>query len=216
MTPSVRKLTLTRPHYLFGRLDNCSFIALAWGLWYRRPLNKIILRGENNHFFEVTGCTNLKNSILDIMKTNIIFSIVFLGGILLAAQELLAQPSSKTEQRLIHINGQGEVLDDRGTKLGYISKEDVVFNAQGQKLGFIKGGEVFDANSKSLGKAKKDGRYYNNDGVFILNTKGIDDTCEILDPEGHKKGTVHKNYKLHACATHCFFLEQEMKKEEDK
>ena len=151
------------------------------------------------------------------MKKNIIFSIIFLGGILLAAQVLVAQPASdKTAQRLLHINGKGEVSDDRGTKLGYISKEDIVFNNQGQKLGFIKNGKVYDAEGNSLGKAKKDGRYYNNDGVFILNTKGIDDTCEILDPEGHKKGTVHKNYKLHACATHCFFLEQEMKKEEDK
>ncbi|WP_286748040.1 5-fold beta-flower protein [Roseivirga sp. UBA1976] len=150
------------------------------------------------------------------MKKNIIFSIIFLGGILLAAQGLLAQPSSKTEQRLIHINGKGEVSDDRGTKLGYISKEDIVFNNQGQKLGFIKNGKVYDAEGNSLGKAKKDGRYYNNDGVFILSTKTMGDKCEILDLEGHKKGTVHKNYKLQACAAHCFFLEQEMKKEEDK
>ena len=150
------------------------------------------------------------------MKKNIIFSIVFLGGILLAAQGLFAQSISKMEQRLIHINGLGEVLDDRGTKLGYISKEDLVFNNQGKKLGFIKNGKVYDADGNSLGKAKKDGRYYNNDGVFILNTKGNGETCEILDPEGHKKGTVHKNYKLHACATHCFFLEKEMNKEEDK
>ena len=105
---------------------------------------------------------------------------------------VLAQPSSKTEQRLIHINGKGEVSDDRGTKLGYISKEDIVFNNQGQKLGFIKNGKVYDAEGNSLGKAKKDGRYYNNDGVFILSTKTMGDKCEILDLEGHKKGTVHK------------------------
>lgn len=159
----------------------------------------------------LTPCTNQSE-----MKKNIIFSIVFLGGILLAAQGLLAQASSKTEQRLIHINGKGEVSDDRGTKLGYISKEDIVFNNKDQKLGFIKNGKVYDAEGNSLGKAKKDGRYYNNDGVFILRTKTIGDKCEILDPDGHKMGTVHKNYKLHACAAHCFFLEQEMKKEEDK
>lgn len=150
------------------------------------------------------------------MKKNIIFSIAFLGGMLLAAHGLLAQPSSKLEQRLIHINSKGEVSDDQGTKLGYISKEDIVFNNQGQKLGFIKNGKVYDAEGNSLGKAKKDGRYYNNDGVFILSTKTMGDKCEILDLEGHKKGTVHKNYKLHACASHCFFLEQKMKKEEDK
>ncbi|MEQ8472641.1 MAG: hypothetical protein RIC35_15725 [Marinoscillum sp.] len=151
------------------------------------------------------------------MKKNIFFSIAFLAGMLLAAQVLVAQPASdKTAQRLLHINGKGEILNDKGTKLGYISKEDIVFNNQNQKLGFIKGGRVYDAEGNSLGKAKKDGRYINNDGVFILSTKTIGDKCEILDPEGHKKGTVHKNYKLHACATHCFFLEQETNKEEDK
>lgn len=102
------------------------------------------------------------------LKKHIIFSIVFLGGMLLAAQGLLAQTSNKIEQRLIHINGKGDVIDDRGTKLGYISKEDMVFNHQGQKIGFIKGGKVYDAEGNSLGKAKKDGRYYNNDGVFVL------------------------------------------------
>ena len=75
---------------------------------------------------------------------------IFLGGMLLVAHGVLAQPSSKTEQRLIHINGKGEVSDDRGTKLGYISKEDIVFNNQGQKLGFIKGGRVYDAEGNSF------------------------------------------------------------------
>lgn len=149
------------------------------------------------------------------MKKNIIFSLVFLAGMLLAAQSLFAQASNKYE-RLLHINQSGEVIDGLGTKLGYISKEDIVFNNQGQKLGFIKNGKVYDADGNSLGKAKKDGRYYNNDGMMVLSTKTVGDKCEILDPEGHKKGTVHKNYKLHACASHCFFLEQEMKKEEDK
>lgn len=149
------------------------------------------------------------------MKKNIIFSMVFLAGMLLAAQSLFAQASNKYERQL-HINKSGEVTDGLGTKLGYISQEDVVFNNQGKKLGFIKNGKVYDADGNSLGKAKKDGRYYNNDGVFILSTKTIGDKCEILDPEGHKRGTVHKNYKLHACVTHCFFLEQEMNKEEDK
>ncbi len=134
---------------------------------------------------------------------------------LLAAQSLFAQANNKNERHL-HINGKGEVLDNQGTKLGFINKENIVFNNQNQKLGFIKNGKVYDAEGNSLGKAKKDGSYYNKNGVLILSTKTIGDKCEILDPEGHKKGTVHKNYKLHACATHCFFLEQKMNKEEDK
>jgi len=137
-----------------------------------------------------------------------IFSVAFLIGMLLAAPVLLAQPSNKTERQL-HINKSGEVLDNTGTKLGYISKEDIVFDNEGKKLGFIERGFVYDADGNKLGKAKKGGQYYNNDGILVLTTKSIGDKCEILDPEGHKRGTVHKNYKMHACVTHCFFLEKQ-------
>lgn len=149
------------------------------------------------------------------MKTNIIFSMVFLIGVLLTAQGLFAQASNKN-QRQLHINSKGEVMNDHGTKLGYISKEDVVFNQEGKKLGFIKNGKVYDAEGNLLGKAKKGGNYYNNEGIHVLTTKTSGDECEILDPEGHKLGTVHRNYKLHACATHCFFKENEMSKGEDE
>lgn len=146
------------------------------------------------------------------MKTNIFLSIAFLGGMLLTSQVLVAQPASdKTAQRLIHINSKGEISNDQGTKLGYISKEDTIFDHNDQKLGFIKGAKVYDAQGNSQGMVKKGGRYYNNDGVFILSTKSIRDKCEILDPKGHKIGTVHKNYKMHACVTHCFFKENDMK-----
>lgn len=147
------------------------------------------------------------------MKKRIIFSIVFLGGVLLAAQVLVAQPASdKTAQRLIHINGKGEVLRG-GTKLGYISKEDIVRNNQGKELGFIKNGKVYDADGNSLGKAKKGGKYYNNNGQFVLNVSGNNEKCRILDARGHTIGYVHRNYKIHACAVHCFFKEQKI--EED-
>ncbi|MBV6643204.1 MAG: DUF3659 domain-containing protein [Cyclobacteriaceae bacterium] len=142
------------------------------------------------------------------MKKFIFFSVAFLVGMLLAAPVLLAQPSNKTERQL-HINKSGEVLDNTGTKLGYISKEDIVFNNQGKKLGFIEKGFVYDADGNKLGKAKKGGKYYNNNGTLVLTTRSIGDKCEILDPEGHKRGTVHKNHKMHACVTHCFFLEKQ-------
>nr|WKN38621.1 hypothetical protein K4G66_07885 [Tunicatimonas sp. TK19036] len=114
---------------------------------------------------------------------------------LLAAQGLFAQASNKN-QRQLHINEKGEVLNDRGTKLG-----------------FIKNGKVYDANGNLMGKAKKNGRYYNNNGVLVLKTKNKGDECEILDPKGHKLGIVHKNYKLHACDTHCFFKKETVREE---
>lgn len=141
------------------------------------------------------------------MKNRFIMSIVFLIGIFLAEQNAMAQASNKNKRQL-HINKKGEVRNDRGTTLGYISKEDVVFNNQGEKLGFIENGKVYDALGNPLGKAKKNGKYINNQGINVLRVKGKDEICEILDPEGHKLGTVHKNYKLHSCATHCFFLKQ--------
>ena len=134
--------------------------------------------------------------------------MAFLVGMLLVAQGSFAQASNKNERQL-HINKSGEVIDNLGIRLGYISKEDIVYNNAGQKLGFIERGFVYDADGNKLGKAKKGGRYYNNDGILVLTTKSIGDKCEILDPEGHKRGTVHKNYKMHACVTHCFFLEKQ-------
>lgn len=137
-----------------------------------------------------------------------IYSMAFLVGMLLVAQGSFAQASNKNERQL-HINKSGEVIDNLGIRLGYISKEDIVYNNAGQKLGFIERGFVYDADGNKLGKAKKGGRYYNNEGIMVLDTKTIGDKCEILDPEGHKRGTVHKNYKMHACVTHCFFLEKQ-------
>lgn len=142
-------------------------------------------------------------------------SLIFLIGIFLAEQNAYAQASNKNKRQL-HINKKGEVKDDQGTRLGYISKEDIVYNNEGEKLGFIENGKVYDALGNPLGKAKKNGKYYNNQGINVVTVTGNDDMCEILDPEGHKLGTVHKNYKLHACAAHCFFLNQKMEKGEDK
>lgn len=146
------------------------------------------------------------------MKNKTIYSVVFLVGMLLVAQASFAQASNKNERQL-HINKSGEVLDNGGIKLGYISKEDIVFNNQGKKLGFIERGFVYDAEGNKLGKARKNGRYYNNDGIMVLNTRSIGEKCEILDSDGHKRGTVHKNYKRHACVTHCFFLEEQKSSE---
>lgn len=147
------------------------------------------------------------------MKKHLIMSLVFLAGILLSAQFTSAQASDKTKRQM-YINGKGEV-SDRGIKLGYISKEDIVYNNKGKKLGFIKNGKVYDAEGNSLGKAKKGGQYYNDSGEFVLYVQGNDEKCKILDPKGHSLGYVHKNYKLHACATHCFFKEKKIEEDTD-
>ncbi|ASU33095.1 DUF3659 domain-containing protein [Mucilaginibacter xinganensis] len=115
----------------------------------------------------------------------------------------------------IVIDAKGGIYNHDGTKLGYITKDDIVKNNKGEKLYFIdRDGNVIDAKGNKLGMAKKNGNYYNNKGQTVLQLKNInDETCAILDPQGHNLGTVHKNYKLHACAAHCYFLEQKKLKD---
>ncbi len=114
----------------------------------------------------------------------------------------------------IFIDAKGGIHNHPGTKLGYIDKDDIVRNNQGKKLYFIDNdGNVIDASGKKLGKAQKNGNYYNARGENIIMVKDKNESmCQILDPKGHQVGTVHKNYKLHACAAHCFFMTQNQKK----
>lgn len=126
----------------------------------------------------------------------------------------LANGAFAQQDRQVFINAKGGIYNSKGSKLGFIGKDDIVRNAAGQKVYFIdRNGNVIDANGKNLGKAKKNGDYFNLQGATVLSLKDIDqEKCAILDPQGHNFGTVHKNYKLHACAAHCLFLEQEKKK----
>lgn len=142
-------------------------------------------------------------------------SFVFLMGVLLTEKYTYAQASNKNKRHL-QIIRKGEVKDDYGTRLNYISKEYVVHNNSGEKLGFIENGKVYDIFGNPLGKAKKNKKYYNNQGINILSVNRDEVTCKSLDPEGHKNGTLHRNYKLHSCSVHCYFLaiEKENEKEE--
>ncbi len=123
------------------------------------------------------------------------------------------EQKSVREQHKIFIDRKGGIYDHDGTKLGHIDKDDIVRNNRGQMIYFIdKNGNVVDANGKKLGKARKDGSFYSTEGVSVLTVKDKGtETCEILDPQGHSMGTVHRNYKLHACAAHCLFLKQKAK-----
>lgn len=139
---------------------------------------------------------------------------------LTAAASISARGQTKqdTTSKIV-INAKGGMYDHGGTKLGYIDKDNIVRNNIGQKLYFIdKDGNVISSDGKKLGKAKKNGDYYNNDGQVVLQLKNADaERCEILDPKGHSWGYVHRNYKLHACAAHCYWLEQaKLNKEKDE
>ena len=142
----------------------------------------------------------------------LLFIVTITTGITVNA---LAQTHKDSIPKL-YINKKGGITDRAGTKLGYIDKDNIVRNSQGAKLYFIdKDGNVISADGKKLGMAKKNGSYYNINGENVLNTKDLDEErCAVLDPQGHNVGIIHKNYKLHACAIHCYWLEQAKLKKE--
>ena len=130
-----------------------------------------------------------------------------------------AQTKAKTSSNEeIHINKKGEIYDHGWNKLGFITKDNIVKDNQGKTIYFIDAnGNVIDSNGKKMGRAKKNGSYYNIKGENVVNIgKTQEEKCEILDGKGHNVGSVHKNYKLHACAAHCLLLEKKMNEEKSK
>ncbi|RWY48361.1 5-fold beta-flower protein [Mucilaginibacter gilvus] len=148
-------------------------------------------------------------------KLNLLLLILLV--ITSGATGTFAQTVRDSSQK-IFINAKGGIHNHAGTKLGYIDKNNMVRDNTGKELYFIdKDGSVIGSDGRKLGMAKKNGSYYNINGENVLNTKDIDkENCAILDPQGHNFGTTHKNYKLHACAAHCYWLmkakEQAVKK----
>ena len=150
------------------------------------------------------------------MKTLKKISFLTLIALIVFAFNAHAQKSKDSvKYNFITIDGKGGIFNRAGTKLGYITKDNIVKDLKGQTIYFIdKDGNVIDAKGNKLGKAKKSGFYYNNDGQVVLEAKNIDaERCAILDPKGHSWGYAHRNYKLHACAAHCFFLEKKKMEE---
>jgi len=149
------------------------------------------------------------------MKTkHFLFALISTGIALLTTNAFAQNKAVIHQDQKIIINKKGEIYDHGWNKLGFITKDNLVKNAQGKTLYFIDGsGNVVDSNGKNLGKAQKNGNYYDLKGENVITVKDLDaEKCEILDPKGHSLGTTHKNYKLHACAAHCYFLEQQHKK----
>jgi hypothetical protein len=157
----------------------------------------------------------MKTQKLILTKTVSLLTL-FLMVISLSANAQTKSGSTQTEK--IHINKKGEIHDHGWNKIGFITKDNIVKNNKGKTIYFIdEKGNVIDSKGNKLGMAKKNGSYYNIKGVNVLNVgKTEGEKCEILDAKGHNVGSVHKNYKLHACAAHCLMLERKMNKEKSK
>ena len=112
------------------------------------------------------------------------------------------------------VDSKGRVIDSKGdvyisgTKLGSVTMDSIVKNANGKPIAFVKsGGVLVNSKGKTLGKMGKDGKtYYNADGAVVYKVKENTDTetCDILDANGKVIGNVHNNYKAMACTLHCF------------
>ena len=129
--------------------------------------------------------------------------ILFLAGFV--SQNIFAQPVDSKGRRVI--DAQGDVYID-GTKLGSVTMDSVVKNANGEPMAFLKtGGVLVNSKGKTLGKMGKDGKtYYNAKGAVIYKLKENTDTetCDIMDANGKVIGNVHNNFKPMACTLHCF------------
>ena len=132
-------------------------------------------------------------------KLSFIIAILFMGKM------LFAQKPIDSKGRVIDVNGNVYIS---GTKLGSVSKDSIVKNAQGKQIAFLEsGGVLVDTNGKILGRVGKDGQtFYNTEGNAILKVKDNTDseTCDIMDANGKVIGNVHNNYKAMACTLHCF------------
>jgi YHS domain-containing protein len=112
------------------------------------------------------------------------------------------------------VDSKGRVIDSKGdvyingTKLGSITMDSIVKNANGKPMAFLKsGGVLVNSKGRTLGRMGKDGStYYNAEGAVVYKLKENTDTetCDILDANGKVIGNVHNNYKAMACTLHCF------------
>jgi hypothetical protein len=132
---------------------------------------------------------------------------------IMAASSSIAQQSDPRNYKAQNIDHSGLIKDSTGKVIGSIDPQGNVFDSNKQKLGSIDSdGTVKNAKGRVMGRADKNGTFTNNQGEIELTVNDQGKECAILDPKGHKMGTVHQNYKMHACAIHCFFLKSKKTK----
>lgn len=103
------------------------------------------------------------------------------------------------------IDSNGKIKKD-GVEIGYISKGNEIFDAEGHKIAYTDGkGNLVDGAGKIMGRIGKDGKTFKNlNGDLLISVKDNGTTCEIFDAKGKKIGNVHSSYKGMACVLYCF------------
>lgn len=105
-----------------------------------------------------------------------------------------------------NVKENGEVVNDKGVKLGWIEKDGTIKNAKGEAVGKKEKNQLNDKVGKKMGAVSEDGTLTGKDGkvLFKISTADENGICKILDAKGKEVGTVHQNYKQQgACAIHC-------------
>jgi hypothetical protein len=105
----------------------------------------------------------------------------------------------------------GQITDEYGNVLGWISKEGIVQNALDDRIAIIdKDGKAVDGRGQRIGKMK-DGTFFDAYGSLVFTVrekKG--QRCELVDPNGKIIGIVHPFYKNQASAIHCLYARLKM------
>jgi hypothetical protein len=143
---------------------------------------------------------------------NLAIKLVFILS-MACMTNISAQQIKDSKGHLI-MNAKGDIYFD-GVKTGTVSKDKIIKDANGKKIGFINAnGTLSDEKGKAMGKMGKDGKtYYNSDGVVQFTIEDTEnETCNIKDAKGNVIGNVHKSLKGVACALHCFQNQMDMEK----
>lgn len=109
-----------------------------------------------------------------------------------------------------NVQSTGQIVNDKGVKLGWIEADGTIKNAKGDVVGKIekkdKEAELLDKLGKKMGGISEDGTLKDGKGtiLFTISTDDESGVCKILDGKGKVVGTVHQNYKQQgACLYHC-------------
>ena len=108
------------------------------------------------------------------------------------------------------IDASGKITDKDGKHMGSVTKDGVIMDAMGAKIGHIDAnGMLIDEKTREkLGKAEKNGNFLPHfaktpDEGWSVSTP-LNGTCLVKDKDGNVKAEVHENYKAFgACAVHC-------------
>jgi len=136
-----------------------------------------------------------------------IFKFFFMA---ILGMAIITSAANAQNYKASKIDASGKVTNPEGIHIGWVTKEGVIKDTSGNKVGYIDSeGNLLDGKSgKKMGKAGKNGNFVSeatntpDKGWTVADPK--DGTCLVKDSKGNIIGEVHENYKAQgACAIHC-------------